>query len=96
MAHFSANLYPNTVGTPTLNQWVLVEEDKEMPVVITIECCGLLVGSTAEEIAAHVKASWATGKPNTNPNPYPKPDPNPNPYPERDPNLNPKLNLSYT
>ncbi len=44
-------------GTPTLNQWVLVEEDKEMPVVITIECCGLLVGSTAEEISAHVKAS---------------------------------------
>jgi hypothetical protein len=48
-------------GTPTLNQWVLVEEDKETPVVITIECCGLLVGSTAEEISDHVKASWATG-----------------------------------
>ncbi len=48
-------------GTPTLNQWVLVQEDKEMPGVITIECCGLLVGSTAEEISNHVRASWATG-----------------------------------
>ena len=50
-------------GTPTLNQWVLVQEDKEMPGVITIECCGLLVGSTAEEISNHVRASWATGTP---------------------------------
>jgi hypothetical protein len=31
------------------------------PSVITIECCGLLVGSTSEEIADHIKASWLTG-----------------------------------
>ena len=48
-------------GTPTLNQWVLVEEGMSIPKVITIECCGLLVGSTSEEIADHIRASWATG-----------------------------------
>ena len=48
-------------GTPTLNQWVLVQEGGESPSVITIECCGLLVGSTSEEIAAHIRASWLTG-----------------------------------
>ena len=48
-------------GTPTLNQWVLVEEGMASPSVITIECCGLLVGSTSEEIADHIKASWLTG-----------------------------------
>ena len=48
-------------GTPTLNQWVLVQEGLVAPTVITIECCGLLVGSTAEEIADHVRASWLTG-----------------------------------
>ena len=48
-------------GTPTLNQWVLVQEGLGGPSVITIECCGLLVGSTAEEIVEHVRASWTTG-----------------------------------
>ena len=48
-------------GTPTLNQWVLVQEGLVAPTVITIECCGLLVGSTAEKIADHVRASWLTG-----------------------------------
>ncbi len=48
-------------GTPTLNQWVLGEEGMASPSVITIECCGLLVGSTLEEIADHIKASWLTG-----------------------------------
>jgi hypothetical protein len=32
------------------------------PSVITIECCGLLVGSTSEEIAEHIKESWLTGE----------------------------------
>jgi hypothetical protein len=32
------------------------------PSVITIECCGLLVGSTSEEIADHIRASWVTGQ----------------------------------
>jgi hypothetical protein len=48
-------------GTPTLNQWVLVQDENESPGIITIECCGLLVGSTSEEIADHVRASWSTG-----------------------------------
>jgi hypothetical protein len=33
-------------GTPTLNQWLLVDEGTSLPTVITIECSGLLVGST--------------------------------------------------
>ena len=48
-------------GTPTLNQWVLIEEGMSSPTVVTIECCGLLVGSTSEEIADHIHASWPTG-----------------------------------
>ncbi len=50
-------------GTPTLNQWVLLEEGMCTPAVITIECCGLLVGSTSEEIAEHIQKAWATGMP---------------------------------
>jgi hypothetical protein len=49
-------------GTPTLNQWVLLQEGLGASSVVTIECCGLLVGSTAEEIAGHIRASWTTGK----------------------------------
>ncbi len=45
-------------GTPTLNQWVLLQDGLVSPSVITIECCGLLVRSTAEKIADHVRASW--------------------------------------
>jgi hypothetical protein len=52
---------PSLDGTPTLNQWVLIQELNASPSVITIECCGLLVGSTSEEIAAHIRASWITG-----------------------------------
>ncbi len=32
------------------------------PSVITIECCGLLVGSTSEEIAEYIRAAWLTGQ----------------------------------
>jgi hypothetical protein len=49
-------------GIPTLNQWVLVQEGTGAPSVITIECCGLMVGSTSEEIADHIRASWITGQ----------------------------------
>jgi hypothetical protein len=48
-------------GTPTLNQWILVQEGTGAPSVVTIECCGLMVGSTSEEIADHIRASWITG-----------------------------------
>ena len=49
-------------GTPTLNQWVLVQEGTGAPTVITVECCGLMVGSTSEEIAEHIRAAWVTGQ----------------------------------
>jgi hypothetical protein len=49
-------------GTPTLNQWVLVQEGTGAPSIITIECCGLMVGSTSEQIADHIRAAWITGQ----------------------------------
>ena len=49
-------------GTSTLNQWVLVQEGTGAPSVITIECCGLMVGSTSEEIVEHIRAAWAIGQ----------------------------------
>ncbi len=48
-------------GIPTLNQWVLVQEGMRSPSVITIESCGIFVGSTSEEIAEHIRNSWLTG-----------------------------------
>ena len=39
-----------------------MDEGTSSPTVVTIECCGLLVGSTSEEIAAHIRASWTTGQ----------------------------------
>ena len=49
-------------GVPTLNQWVLLAEPGQAPSVCTIECSGILVGSTSEEIAAHIAESWANGQ----------------------------------
>ena len=49
-------------GTPTLNQWVLVQEGTGAPSIITIECCGLMVGSTSEQIADHIRTAWITGQ----------------------------------
>ena len=49
-------------GVPTLNQWVLLGEGGLPPSVCTVECAGVLVGSTSEEIAAHIKQSWANGQ----------------------------------
>ena len=37
-------------GTPTLNQWVLVQEGTGAPSIITIECCGLMVLTRREHI----------------------------------------------
>ncbi len=40
-------------GTPTLNQWVLLHAGEDLPPrLITIQCAGLLVGSTAAKIAS--------------------------------------------
>jgi hypothetical protein len=49
-------------GVPTLNQWVLLAEPGKAPSVGTIECAGILVGNTREEIAAHIEQSWANGQ----------------------------------
>ena len=49
-------------GVPTLNQWVLLAERGAPPSVVTIECAGILVGSTAREIADHISQSWDNGQ----------------------------------
>ncbi len=49
-------------GVPTLNQWVLLQEGGRLPTVCTIECAGILVGSTSQEIADHITQSWSNGQ----------------------------------
>ena len=50
LLHFSIPfLLLSLDGTPTLNQWVLVEEGNASPNIITIECCGLLVGKNEDD-----------------------------------------------
>jgi hypothetical protein len=50
-------------GTSTLNQWTLIpQEGGKPPKLITMECTGLLIGSTALEICEHVKKSWQRGQ----------------------------------
>jgi hypothetical protein len=45
----------------TFNQWCLIH-DKEMGLqLVTFEAGGVLVGGTAEKIAAHIKDSWELG-----------------------------------
>ena len=44
-------------GVPTLNQWCRIEED-DMPVLITIECAGLLPGSTSTKVMQHIQSTW--------------------------------------
>ena len=47
-------------GVATLNQWCRIVEDNEA-VVLTIECAGLLPGSTSAQVTKHVKATWERG-----------------------------------
>jgi hypothetical protein len=47
---------------PTLNQWVLLKEAGLALSVTTIECAGILVGSSSREIANHIRHSWANGQ----------------------------------
>jgi hypothetical protein len=50
-------------GTPTLNQVVLLDAGKNLPPrIVTIQCAGLLVGSTAAEIASHIEQAWDVGQ----------------------------------
>ena len=45
----------------TFNQWCLAH-DKEMGLqLVTFEAGGVLVGGTAEKIAAHIEGSWELG-----------------------------------
>ena len=44
-------------GIPTLNQWCRIKEGDEY-VNVTIECAGLLVGSTSTMVAEHVRVTW--------------------------------------
>ncbi len=48
-------------GIATLNQWCRLKEGTTYRTV-TIECAGLLPGSTASRIAAHVKIVWERGQ----------------------------------
>ncbi len=46
-------------GTPTLNQWVLLNAGQNVPPrLVTIQCAGLLVEITAAEIASHIEQAW--------------------------------------
>ena len=50
-------------GTLTLNQWVLLHASANKPPrLLTIQCAGLLVGSTAGEIASHIEGAWDVGQ----------------------------------
>ena len=48
-------------GVATLNQWVRIKEGDDLHIV-TLECAGLLVGSTASKVAAHVRLHWERGQ----------------------------------
>ena len=48
-------------GIPTLNQWCRVQEGGEYR-NITIECAGLLPGSTSTRVAEHIKVTWERGQ----------------------------------
>jgi hypothetical protein len=48
-------------GIPTLNQWCRIKEGHEY-VQVTIECAGLMVGSTAMKVAEHVRVTWERGQ----------------------------------
>jgi hypothetical protein len=44
-------------GVPTLNQWCRIKAGSDYK-IITLECAGLLAGSTSARVAEHVKVSW--------------------------------------
>ena len=48
-------------GVPTLNQWCRIQEG-DTSRTVTIECAGLLTGSTATRVAQHVKLLWQRGQ----------------------------------
>ena len=48
-------------GIPSLNQWCRIREGDEY-VTITLECGGLLPGSSSEQITEHIKKTWHRGQ----------------------------------
>ena len=48
-------------GILTLNQWCRIKDNSEYRTV-TIECAGLLPGSTSTRVAEHVRATWERGQ----------------------------------
>lgn len=48
-------------GVPTLNQWCRILEGNEQ-VTLTIECAGLLPGSTSAKVTDHIEMMWARGQ----------------------------------
>ena len=48
-------------GIPTLNQWCRIKENGDYRNV-TIECAGLLPGSTSTRVAEHVRVTWERGQ----------------------------------
>jgi hypothetical protein len=48
-------------GIPTLNQWCRLKEGSTYR-TLTIECAGLLPGSTSSRVAAHVRVLWERGQ----------------------------------
>ena len=48
-------------GVATLNQWCRIEEGGQYHVV-TMECAGLLPGSSSAQISEHVRLTWERGK----------------------------------
>ncbi len=47
-------------GVATMNQWVRIKEGDDLHIV-TLECAGPLVGSTASKVAEHVRLFWQQG-----------------------------------
>ena len=52
-------------GVPTLNQWCRIAEG-EAYIVVTIECAGLLPGSSSAKISEHVRLTWERGQESLN------------------------------
>jgi hypothetical protein len=48
-------------GWATLNQWVRIEEEGQLHVV-TLECAGLLSGSTTQKVCEHIRVYWERGQ----------------------------------
>jgi hypothetical protein len=48
-------------GVATLNQWCRIIEGEEL-VIITMECAGLLPGSSSAKVAEHVRLTWERGQ----------------------------------